>query len=140
MVYLFSKLDEMPTIEAKKQVMAMFDHIRINSYSLSYTGRLDLTECEKYIESMHLYSGGNNGLFVNMMSIGNTTTVDVLQSFTDEVYVDVFRQLLSDAGIAYKVSGPVAFTTPRDGIADTPAVEAVRERIDIRGYIESLSS
>lgn len=140
MVYLFSKLDEMPTIEAKKQVMAMFDHIRINSYSLSYTGRLDLTECEKYIESMHLYSGGNNGLFVNMMSIGSTTTVDVLQSFTDEVYVDAFRQLLSDAGIAFTVSGPVAFTTPRDGIADTPAVEAVRKRIDIRGYIESLSS
>lgn len=138
MVYLFSKLDEMPTIEAKKQVMAMFDHIRINSYSLSYTGRLDLTECEKYIESMHLYSGGNNGLFVNMMSIGNTTTVDVLQSFTDEVYVDAFRQLLSDAAIAYKVSGPVAFTTPRDGIADTPAVEAVRKSIDLKRYIESL--
>lgn len=139
MVYLFSKLDEMPTIEAKKQVMSMFDHIRINSYSLSYTGRLDLTECEKYIESMHLYSGGNNGLFVNMMSIGNTTTVDVLQSFTDEAYVNAFRQLLSASGITYKVSGPTAFTTPRDGIADTPAVEAVRKSIDLKRYLASLN-
>lgn len=139
MVYLFSKLDEMPTIEAKKQVMAMFDNIRINSYSLSYTGRLDLTECEKYIESMHLYSGGNNGLFVNMMSVGNTTTVDVLQSFTDEAYVNAFKQLLEEAGIVYTVSERITFTTPRDGIAETPAVDAVRKKIDLKRYIESLA-
>lgn len=139
MVYLFSKLDEMPTIEAKKQVMAMFDNIRINSYSLSYTGRLDLTDCEKYIKSMHLYSGGNNGLFVNMMSIGDTTTVDVLQSFEEKAYVDTFRSLLSEAGIRYTVSERIKFTTPRDKISETPAVEAVRKSIDLKSYIASLN-
>lgn len=139
MVYLFNKLDEMPTIEAKKQVMSMFDNIRTNSYTLSYTGRLDLTECERFIESMHLYSGGNNGLLVNMMSVGNTTTVDVIQSFEEEAYVETFKQLLTEADITFKVSDRITFTTPRDGIAETPAVEAVRKSIDLRSYIDSLA-
>ena len=139
MVYLFQRLDALDTLEAKKAAMAMFDNIRINSYSLSYTGRLDLTECERFIDSMHLYSGGNNGLFVNMMSVGNTTTIDILQSFTDESYVKAVKELLNEAEIEYTVSDCITFTTPRDGIADTPAVASVRERIDLKQYIESLS-
>lgn len=139
MVYLFQKLDEFDTLEAKKSVMAMFDDIRVNTYSLSYTGRLDLTECEKYIESMHLYSGGNNGLFVNMMSVGTTTTVDVLQSFEEEAYINVFKKLLEETGIKFTVSERITFTTPRDGIAETPAVEAVRKSIDLKRYIQNLA-
>ena len=138
MIYLFSRLDQLDSIEAKKAAMAMFDNIRINSYSLSYTGRLDLTECERFIESMHLYSGGNNGLFVNMMSVGNTTTVDILQSFTDEAYVNVLKKLLNEAEIEYTVSDCITFTTPRDGIADTPAVASIRERIDLIKYVADL--
>lgn len=140
MVYLFQRLDALDTLEAKKAAMAMFDNIRINSYSLSYTGRLDLTECERFIDSMHLYSGGNNGLFVNMMSVGNTTTIDILQSFTDESYVNTIKELLQEAEIAYTVSDCITFTTPRDGIADTPAVASVRERINLKQYIRSLSN
>lgn len=138
MIYLFSRLEQLDSIEAKKAAMAMFDNIRINSYSLSYTGRLDLTECERFIESMHLYSGGNNGLFVNMMSVGDTTTVDILQSFTDEAYVNVFKKLLNEAEIEYTVSDCITFTTPRDGIADTPAVASIRERIDLIKYVADL--
>lgn len=138
MIYLFSRLDQLDSLEAKKAAMAMFDNIRINSYSLSYTGRLDLTECEKFIDRMHLYSGGNNGLFVNMMSVGNTTTVDILQSFTDEAYVNIFKELLNEAEIEYTVSDCITFTTPRDGIADTPAVASIRERIDLIKYVADL--
>lgn len=139
MIYLFQRLDSLDTLEAKKAAMAMFDNIRINSYSLSYTGRLDLTECERFIDCMHLYSGGNNGLFVNMMSIGNTTTVDILQSFADESYVNAFKELLNQEEIEYTVSDCITFTTPRDGIADTPAAASVRERIDLKQYIGNLS-
>ena len=140
MIYLFQKLDTMPTLEAKKAAMAMFDNIRINSYSLSYTGRLDLTECEKYVEAMHLYSSGNNGFFVNMMSIGNTTTVDILQSFTNEAYINAFKGILEQEGIAFEVSERIEFITPRDGIADTPAVASVRNRIDVIEYIKNLAN
>lgn len=140
MIGLFHKLDSFKTLEEKKQVMAFFDTIHNDTFTLSYTGRLDLTECERFIESMHLYSGGNNDLLINMMSIGNTTTVNVIQSFDDESYVEAFLRLLAESGIDFKISGKITFTTPRDGIAETPAVETIRKRVDFfRQYADGLS-
>lgn len=138
MIGLFSKLESFSTLEEKKNVMAFFDTIHNDTFTLSYTGRLDLTECERFVESMHLYSGGNNDLLLNMMSIGNTTTVNVIQSFESTAYVDAFRKLLEKADISFTMSDRIAFTTPRDGIAQTPAVEAVRKSIDLRSYIDNL--
>lgn len=136
-IYALQKLDSLHTLEEKKAAMSMFDTMRTNSYTLSYTGRLDLTDCEKYIEAMHLYSGGNNGLLLNMMSVGNTTTVDIIQSFEEEDYVKAFRELLEQENIVYEIADRVLFTTPRDGIADTPAVASVRERVDyLKQYVE----
>ena len=106
---------------------------------MSYTGRLDLTDCEKYIESMHLYSSGNNDILLNMMSVGATTTINLIQPFTDECYIDAFKKLLKEAGIEFQVSPRITFTTPRDGIAETPAVEAVRRDNDLmRRYLDRL--
>lgn len=139
MIGLFRRLDGLNTLEEKKQMMAFFDDIRVTTFSMSYTGRLDLTDCERYIESMHLYSSGNNDILLNMMSVGATTTINLIQPFTDESYVDAFRALLTQAGIEFQVSPRITFTTPRDGIAETPAVEAVRRNNDLmRDYLDSL--
>lgn len=139
MIGLFHKLDELNTLEEKKRMMAFFDDIRSITFSLSYTGRLDLTECEKFIEAMHLYSSGNNDILINMMSVGTTTTVDFIQSFTEECYVDTFKTLLRQAGVEFAVSECIPFQTPRDGIAETPAVASVRKNNDLmRQYLDSL--
>ena len=138
-IYALQRLEGLHTLEEKKTAMSMFDSMRTNTYTLSYTGRLDLPECEKYIEAMHLYSGGNNGLLLNMMSVGDTTTIDVIQSFSEMYYVEELKKLLEQEGIRYTVSDCIIFTTPRDGIADTPAVTSVRERIDyLKQYVEKL--
>lgn len=140
MIGLFNKLDSLKTLEEKKQTMAFFDDIRVTTFSFSYTGRLDLTDCEKYIESMHLYSSGNNDILLNMMSIGETTTINLIQPFTNSCYADAFKSLLEKAGIRYTVSKCITFTTPRDAIADTPAVESVRRNNDLmRKYLDSLT-
>ena len=140
MIGLFQKLDGLKTLEEKKQMMAFFDDIRVTTFSFSYTGRLDLTDCEKYIESMHLYSSGNNDILINMMSIGTTTTINFIQPFEEDCYVNTFKQLLSVAGIEYSVSDRITFTTPRDGIAETPDLEAVRKQRNLmREYLDSLN-
>lgn len=140
MIGLFRKLDGLNSLEEKKKAMAFFDDIRVTTFSLSYTGRLDLTECEKFIELMHLYSSGNNDILINMMSVGATTTVNFIQSFTDECYVDAFKDLLKEADIKFNVSERITFVTPRDGIAQTPAVEEVRKHNNLmQKYIDSLT-
>ena len=139
MIGLFHRLDGLDSLEEKKKMMAFFDDIRVITFSLSYTGRLELEDCEKYIESMHMYSGGNNDILVNMMSVGETTTVNLIQSFTEEVYVKEFQKLLEQSGIEHTVSKRITFTTPRDGIAETPAIEAVRHNNNpMRTYLDNL--
>lgn len=139
MIGLFHKLDGLHTLEEKKQAMAFFDSVRSTTFSLSYTGRLDMPGCEKFIEAMHLYSSGNNDLLVNMMSVGNTTTVNLIQPFETECYIKAFCAELDRAGVTYTLAPKERFVTPRDGIAQTPAVESVRNRNDLlRQYIESL--
>lgn len=140
MIGLFKKLDGLNTLEAKKQMMSFFDNIRVTTFSMSYTGRLDLTDCEKYIESMHLYSSGNNDLLLNMMSIGETTTINLIQPFEDACYIDAFKHQLEQTGIRFTVSERITFSTPRDAIAETPAVESVRRDNDLlRKYLDSLT-
>ena len=139
MIGLFRRLDSVHSLAEKKQMMAFFDDIRVTTFSLSYTGRLDLTECERFIESMHLYSSANNDILINMMSVGITTTVNFIQPFEDECYVNAFRELLAEAGVRYTVSDRIRFTTPRDDIASTPAVESVRKENDLfRKYLEGI--
>ena len=139
MISLFHRLDDLHSLEEKKKMMAFFDDIRVITFSMSYTGRLELEDCEKYIEAMHLYSGGNNDMLVNMMSVGETTTVNLIQSFMEEVYVKEFRSLLEKAGIDFTVSERITFTTPRDRISETPAMETVRHNNDLlREYLDSL--
>lgn len=86
-----------------------------------------------------LYSFGNNHL-VNMMSVGATTTVNLIQPFEDECYVEAFEAQLQKAGIRFDVSERIPFTTPREGIVQTPIVFAVRAQHDLlREYIDSLN-
>ena len=140
MIGLFHKLDSLKTLEEKKQMMAFFDDIRSNTFSLSYTGRLNLTECEKFIESMHLYSSGNNDILINMMSVGANTTVNFIQPFENTCYVEAFQALLAETGVDFTVSERIRFHTPRDGIAETPAVEQVRKHHNLlKAYIDSLN-
>ncbi|MGL5437212.1 MAG: hypothetical protein ACRDBO_17850 [Lachnospiraceae bacterium] len=128
MIYLFEKITELPTLEAKAAALAVFDNLKINTYVLSYTGKTDLPDCESYIDSMHLYSGGNNGLFINMMAVGDTITIDLLQSFQTTAYKEQFQSLLEAAGIEFEVSERISFTTPRDEIRNTLSMEKNRAR------------
>ena len=90
--------------------------------------------------SMHLYSSGNNDILINMMSVGANTTVDFIQPFENTCYVDAFQALLADARVDFTVSERIRFNTPRDGIAETPAVEQVRKHHNLlKAYIDSLN-
>jgi NRPS condensation-like uncharacterized protein len=114
MAYLSDKLDEMDTYEEKKKMMSFFNNISLNTFIISYMGQTKLGDCEKYIESMHMYSSGTTGLVMNMMSIGEYITVDFLQSFETDNYINAFIQVMEEAGLQFNVSEKIEFTTPRD--------------------------
>lgn len=111
---LSDKLDSLDTFEAKKQMMSFFNDFCINTFVISYLGQLQIGECEKYVDSMHLYSSGTKGLILNMLSAGDYITVDLLQSFESEALAGEFMQLLDECGLEYNASEKIEFETTCD--------------------------
>ena len=111
---LSDKLDELKTFAAKKQMLSFFNDFCINTFVISYAGQLQLGECEKYVDSMHLYSSGTKGLILNMLSAGDYITVDLLQSFESEQFASEFMKSLEEIGLEYNSSRRIDFTTTYD--------------------------
>lgn len=111
---LFEKLDQLDSLEAKKQMMSFFNNICINTYVISYLGQMQLGGSAKYVESMHLYSSGTKGLILNMISVGECITVDVLQSFENKNFVETFLKSLDKIGVKYTASPAIQFGTTKD--------------------------
>lgn len=116
MVGLFRFANILPTIRAKQVLLSAFENIKINTYMLSYPGRLQLSGLERYISSCQLYSSGNNGFYVNVMSVNNTTSITILQSFASERYVEAFKEQLEENGIPFTYKKCGKLLTPRDDI------------------------
>jgi len=111
---LSDKLDQLETLPEKKQMLSFFNDLCINTFVISYAGQLQVGECEKYVDSMHLYGGGSKGLILNMLSAGDYITVDLLQSFESEQFASGFMQSLEEIGLEYNSSQRIDFTTTRD--------------------------
>lgn len=111
---LCNKLDQLPSLEAKRQALAFFNDMCIDTYVISSLGQMQLGGSEKYVESIHLYSSGVKGLRVNMICAGDYFTVDVLQSFPSENIIHAFLKKLDNFHMEYLVSGPIQFETPKE--------------------------
>ncbi|MBU3178346.1 hypothetical protein KPL47_18640 [Clostridium estertheticum] len=111
---LSDKLDQLETLSEKKQMLSFFNDFCINTFVISYAGQLQLGECEKYVDSMHLYSSGTKGLILNMLSAGDYITVDLLQSFESEQFASEFMHSLEEIGLEYNSSQRIDFKTTQD--------------------------
>ena len=111
---LFAKLDELKTLEEKQRMMVFFDDMSLDTYVISYLGQMHTAACDKYIESMHLYTSGSRGLTFNMLAGGGSINIDVIQSFESTAYVDAFLQDLADAGLDCHVTKCFPFETAQD--------------------------
>lgn len=118
-------LDGLGSYEKKQELVSSFTSKPINSFICSYTGRADMGDAEKYIESMHAYSSGTKGVSLQMMSVGDTFSVDFLQNFPDRLYVDAFLIEAAKLGLKAECSGMIPFTTPKDHSSNTNFVKSL---------------
>lgn len=117
MANLFEKLDSLPTIEAKQQMLSFFENILLNTFIISYSGQTKLGELEQYIDEMHTYMSGTNGLSIEMLAINGGISVDILQSFESDVYVKGFTDILAANNIDFKINDTVLFEVPNDKLS-----------------------
>ena len=82
-------------------------------------------DAEKYIESIHVYSSGTKGISLQMMSVGDTFTVDFQQNFPDATYAKAFLAEASKMGLTAHCSDVIAYTTPKDHTANTNFIKSL---------------
>jgi hypothetical protein len=128
---LSDKLDQLETLAEKKQMLSFFDDLCVNTFVVSYLGQIRFGECAGHVDSMHMYSGGNKGLILNMLSAGNYITVDLLQSFGSERFAHEFMRSLEEIGLEYSSSPQIAFTTTSDKTSVTGRWQAEKYYRDL---------
>lgn len=125
-VGLYNKLDTLHTLAEKKQMMAFFNDMCIDTYVISYLGQFQLDSCAEYIESMHLYNSGVPGLRINMISVGDCISVDILQSYDSDDLISELLAALDETGIEYTASERKPFQTVKDKAYITASRQAER--------------
>lgn len=118
-------LDSLDSYEKKQEVVNGFVSKPIDSFICSYTGKADMGDAEKYMESMHAYSSGTKGISLQMMSVADTFSVDFLQNFPSRTYVDAFLRQAAALGLEADCSGAIQYTTPKDHMFNTNFIKSL---------------
>lgn len=118
-------LDSLGSYEKKVETVSGFTSRPINSFICSYTGRANMGDAEKYIESIHVYSSGTKGISLQMMSVGDTFTIDFQQNFTEATYAKAFLSEASKMGLTAHCSDVIAYIIPKDHTANTNLIKSL---------------
>lgn len=81
---------------------------------ISYLGQIQLGDYVEYVDSIHLYSSGVNGLRINMICAGDYFNIDILQNFQSESIIVAFLKTLDDTNMEYTASKCIQFETIKD--------------------------
>ena len=118
-------LDSLRSYERKQEVVQNFTSKPTNSFTVSYTGRANMGDAEKYIESIHVYSSGTKGICLQMMSVGDTFTIDMQQNFESGVFADALLAEASHLGMTVHCSDVIRYTTPKDHTFNTNFIKSL---------------
>lgn len=124
-VAFFDRLDEVRTLEGRRQLMAVFDGMVNDTYVISYLGRLRLNDYADLVEGACFYSDGICGLTVNMLAAAGSITMEVLQGFEGDRYARAFIEELRPHGLA-SAGGTVPVETGGDRSGVTASRQAER--------------
>ena len=70
--------------------------------TVSYVGKGDFKESEKYIRDFHLWTyPGGGAILIEISAVSGRFTFDIMQHFSSPVYVNAFLKELEDNGINY---------------------------------------
>lgn len=95
------------SMKTDNERLALADKIRAYTFNIltatvSYVGKADFKESEKYIRDFHLWTtSGGGALLIEISAVNGRFTFDIVQNFSDPVYVNAFLKELDDNGINY---------------------------------------
>lgn len=91
---------------------AILDGIGTNTFEVSYTGRVPWGGMEKYITNIAPYLDMtlSGGITIEIFSVGDAFSVNIMQRSADAKYIDRFADLLKKLEVSYTAEAPEHFT------------------------------
>ena len=99
----------------RKAVSQMIAGMTANRFTakVSYVGKADFKEAEKYIRDFHLWTNfGGNCIGIEISAVNGKFTLDFLQPFKSPVYVNAFLKELEENGITYDLQNVMKLELP----------------------------
>lgn len=107
LVKLFKTLRRMPDfVRAFIMPRAFAKAVTINSYDLSFTGRMRLNDTNRFIKAVYIdaaYRG--SGMMMEMVSLDNYLCISYCQEWEDTIYLNSFLREMADAGLQGEPDG-----------------------------------
>ena len=107
--------DPNSSLTDKKEAMQKYVERSIEgkTFGISYVGKMDWCGLDKYVKDIHAYIGEKhtkNMLLIEVMTIGEDFTINLMQSGRGRAYVDAFMEQLRLANIPVKLIGEERYT------------------------------
>lgn len=103
------------SFEEKQQAMKEYvaNSIGGKTFGISYVGKMDWRGMDRYLEDFHAYIGEKttpNMLLIEVMTVGEDFSLNVMQSGKGTRYVDAFMEQLERLGIPVGLAGEERYT------------------------------
>ena len=86
---------------------------RILTATVSYVGKADYKEAEKYIRDFRLWTNGTgNGILIEISAVNGRFTLDFTQPFASPIYLEAFLRELEENGITYDLQDVMRLEVP----------------------------
>ena len=83
------------------------------TFGISYVGKMDWCGMDRYVEDVHVYIGEKqtkNMMLIEVMTVGEDFTINLMQSGRGRMYVDAFMEQLRCADIPVRLVGEERYT------------------------------
>ena len=102
------------THRERLEMMAKVDEAanRFAAANVSYVGKANFGEAEKYIKEFHAWSATVMDITIQISAVNGRFTLDFMQKFESPVYLNAFLRELADNGIVYELQDKQIRTLP----------------------------
>ncbi len=100
-------LEQMPTIEARRQAMSQVAVIsrQYGSTTLSYVGRANMGAAERYVRELRTESCTPYLISLQVAAVSGKFCLTFMQQFSTDAYLDAFLGELREQGITWEITG-----------------------------------
>lgn len=111
---MIKQVDNLTNLEERQEKLSFIGDLSINTFVLSYIGKMDFGKYNDKVKHVNLYSSGYKGLRINMVASSDTLTINLLANTSDPSLAKILLLELDKHAIPYTATDYQLFDTKKD--------------------------